>query len=92
MPIEPAGLLALQPGGRLSDLPPTYMTVQHEGRSLVVRPAYMEKDAPEGACMSISLMAFLRSAADARRFKHALERIGVTIKLRNAEPENPRAG
>lgn len=64
MPIEPSGLLALQAGGRLSDMPPVYMTIQHKGQSLLVRPAYTESEAPEGANMSISLMAFLRAAAD----------------------------
>lgn len=71
---------AAKEGKRAHELPPpafTYASVMHEGRTLRVRPAYSEKEAPEGAFITMSLLAFMRSAADDPKAEGAALNPGV---------------
>lgn len=55
----------------------TYLPVRHEGRTLSVRPAYSEKEAPEGAFVTMSLLGFMRSAAEDPKAEGAAVNPGV---------------
>ena len=57
---------AAREGKRAFEIPPPvfrYVTVQNEGRAMVVRPLYTEKEAPRGGVMSMEIAAFLASSA-----------------------------
>lgn len=73
VPIDPAMLLAmrraLEKDGLAANVSTiktqyTYLTVPVEGKSLVVRPAYTENNAPVGTLMSANPIGFFRSAAE----------------------------
>ncbi|HAH06884.1 MAG TPA: hypothetical protein DCM05_10220 [Elusimicrobia bacterium] len=69
VPIEAGSLLALSSaaasGLPAAGLKPVFVYAQasFEGRTLTVRPAYTEKQAPEGPMMTMKPMGFLLSAA-----------------------------
>ena len=74
VPIEAADLLALTNAAKTGEGGPgsfprlspgfVYGKAQVEGRELIVRLAYTEEEAPEGAVMTMSMMDFLHSAVD----------------------------
>lgn len=69
LPVDPAFALQLtaaaMAGGKAQGLKPTFATVMvtHEGKTLKARPAYTEKEAPQGMMMTATPAAFLKSVA-----------------------------